>query len=113
MSLKLHTITKERNFKEIAKKGRAVRNGEITLKILKNENEYNSFGIVISTKVSKLATKRNQLKRRIKEIIRDDLKNQKIGYKVMILISPKVLEKEYSEIKESILGLFNKAGLYD
>ncbi|MBT3690143.1 ribonuclease P protein component [bacterium] len=112
MLFKLKSITKEKDFKEIARKGRIASSQEITLKVLKSDIEDNRFGIVISKKVSKKAIERNKLKRQIKEIIKLELKSLKNGHSILILVSPRMIGKEYNEIKEILLKLFKKANLY-
>lgn len=56
------------------------------------------FGVVISTKLSKKATKRNRLRRLYIECIRKNLKEIKPGFWVVIHPNIKSFDKSYEEI---------------
>lgn len=68
------------------------------------------LAIVVGTKVSKSAVKRNGLKRKMREIIRLLIKDNKllVGYYIMLLAKPIALEKNYTEISQEIKLLFKK-----
>lgn len=109
MLLKANRLTKETDFKLLARKGRPFYSSLFTIKILKVEAVDSRFGVVISTKVSKKAVIRNKIKRRITEIIRLNIAKIKLGVDVMILVKPIVVDKSYQEIKDEIEKLFIKA----
>jgi ribonuclease P protein component len=73
------------------------------------------IGFVVSTKISKLAVKRNRVKRQMREVIRLLLKDEKIkrGYMVAFLAKASVLEKEYKEIETEIVVLLKRAEIFD
>jgi len=68
------------------------------------------LAIVVSTKVSKSAVKRNRLKRQMREVVRPLIKqgSLKHGYYIMILAKSIALEKSYADISQEIKLLFKK-----
>ena len=70
------------------------------------------FGFVISNKISKLATRRNALKRQLRAIIEQEMPNVKAGYDVVIMVK---LDFKYpykqDEIREQVREGFGKAGI--
>lgn len=70
------------------------------------------FGFVISNKISKLATRRNVLKRQLRAIIEQELPNIKAGYDAVIMVK---LDFKYpykqDEIREQVTDGIRKAGL--
>ncbi len=111
MLSKANRLTKEADFKLLAKKGRPFYSSLFTIKLLKSKDTDSRFGVVISSKVSKKAVVRNKIKRRITEVIRLSMPKIKSGFDVMILVKSIVAEKSYQEIKEDIEKLFKKAQL--
>ena len=109
---KANRLTKETDFKLLAKKGRLFYSSLFTIKLNKKKNFASRFGVVISAKVSKKAVVRNKVKRRITEIIRLALPKIKSEFDVMILVKPVVAEKNYKEIKEDLEKLFKKARIF-
>ncbi len=71
------------------------------------------FGFVISNKISKLATKRNALKRQLRAIIEQEMPNVKAGYDVVIMVK---LDFKYpckqDEIREQVKVGLKKMDLY-
>lgn len=100
-------------FKRIAHESRPFHSFYFTLKKLANKDSRlpSQFGLIVSAKVSKKSTVRNQLKRRMREIIRLNLKNLKSGFKIMLLAKNQVVGKAYWEIKEDLENLLKKARL--
>jgi len=84
------------------------------LKTLPNRLEKSRYCFVISTKISKKATKRNLLKRRLREITRLSLLRLVGGYDVVVLTKPNsgILEKTYSELETELSGLLKKGRLF-
>src|SRR3989338_575122 len=102
-------LSKTSDFKELALKGRPFYSSFLTLKILKESGLTSRFGVVVSARVSKKATVRNKIKRRITEIVRLNLNNLSAGFKIMIFLKPAAASKNYREIKEEIGKLLKQA----
>ena len=100
-------IQKEKDFEVVFKKGKTVKGTGILLKYVATPGAQSRFGVVVSAKVSPLATRRNTLKRRISEIIRH--LTIKPGYDCVVLMTQSTLSKE--ELKKEIQGALSRADL--
>ena len=82
-------------------------------KIKTDENCPTRVGFVVSKKVHKRATKRNRIKRLIRENIRLMLKNNELAqlnnYQSLIFMAKEdILDKNFEEIRNTILILMDK-----
>lgn len=68
---------------------------------------------MVSAKISKKATQRNLLKRRLREIFRLMLKKEELkgGYDLVVLTRVGVIEIKYSELKEEVRVLLSRLKL--
>ncbi|MEA2113061.1 MAG: ribonuclease P protein component [Patescibacteria group bacterium] len=109
---KEYKLKRENDFKAVFNKGRYYQVGFIKLKIFKNNFKKNRFGCSIGLKVSKKATQRNKIKRRIEEVIRLNTDRLTQGFDIVIMVDSQITEKNYGQIKEELVNLFKKAGLF-
>jgi len=77
---------------------------------LKQDTELKGLVIVVSKKVAKLATERNKLRRRIKEIIRLELKTNKETTRQDLVVGTLytrkgITELDFSELKKEVVSL--------
>ena len=98
----------------VYKNGQAVRTHVITIKYTKNpRRKVSRFAVVISKKVHKSAVGRNRMRRRIYEIIRQELPNITIPHDVAVMVfSSEVIAMPHEELQVIIRQLFAQAGLY-
>jgi len=82
-------ITKNKDFKEVHKKGDFFSFGMIFLKIKKNKLGYTRFGISIGLKFSKKATERNKIKRKLRLILAKEFPKMKKGFDIVVGIKKK------------------------
>ncbi|MBI4653062.1 ribonuclease P protein component [Candidatus Kuenenbacteria bacterium] len=99
---KQYRLNKDKDFKSIFQKGRNFFIKEFGIKVLRNNLEVSRFGFIVSNKVAKKANKRNLIKRRMREIIRKNLPNMKIGADVIIMARPEIKNLKFSVLKEKI-----------
>lgn len=104
-------LKKEQDFNLVWRKGRSYFSRYLLLKMLKKKIKYTRFGIIVSNKVSKKATQRNRLKRRIREILRLKLDKITPGHDCVIVVKAGILERTYQEIDREIKNILLKAGL--
>ena len=71
------------------------------------------IGFVVGLKVSKKAVDRNLLKRRMREVVRLLLADNKIrvGFMVALIAKPNMLGLDYKEIEASVLSVLKKGCL--
>ncbi len=106
-------LTKKKEFDYAFKKGRSVYSPFLLLKYVANNQPFSRFGIIVSNKVSKKATQRNLIKRRLREIIRSVQPEIKNGFDFVLIVSPKIINEKgkvltYQSISESFLPLLKK-----
>src|SRR5688500_4337336 len=98
----------------VYKNGQAIRSHLITVKYTKNAHRKNSrFSVVVSKKVHKGAVGRNRIRRRLYEIIRQELPRIESPHDVVVLVfSSEVLSMPHAELETLVRQLFDTAGLY-
>lgn len=69
--------------------------------------------VVVGKKVAKSAVKRNKLKRQFREVLRLEIKQNKLktGYFILIMVKPEAFDSKFDDIKSSVEASFRKAGL--
>lgn len=108
MFQKNYRIKKKKDFEIIFKKGKSFKNNLFILKFINNDLGYNRFGFVVSQKVSKKATVRNKVRRRLVEVVKKEekkinlLEREITGRDLVVVALPSIDNKEFSEIKESL-----------
>ncbi len=100
---KKHCLSRNKDFRKIWKSGRSFYTELFGFKLLKNNLDVSRFGVIVGTKVSKKSTLRNQIKRRVNEILRLNLHKIVPGYDLIILALPAAAEKKYQDLKNDIL----------
>lgn len=111
MLKKKYRLRKTKDFERVYKKGKGAKVGFLAIKFTENNLENSRFGIIVSRKVANKATRRNKIKRRIREAIRKHLEEIKPGYDIIIFAQPSIIEKNFWEIQECLLKNLKKAKL--
>jgi ribonuclease P protein component len=89
---------KGNEFIEVLKKGKSFRvNGLIAKIMFKNSEK--KFGFLISKKILKKAVKRNKLKRRLREMLREKVEIIKEGVRIVFIPLKGIEEKNFRELK--------------
>lgn len=108
---KENRLKKTRDFDAIFKKGQFFGTKFINFKYINNNLPHTRVGFVVGTKVSKLATRRNTLKRRMREVVRLNMDKIKAGFDISIIAKPGATDLGYEEIERNILFALRKMGL--
>jgi len=111
MILSKHRFRGRRDPRIVLKHGKTMRDGYFQLKYLhKNDQDTWRSAVIVSTKVTKSAPKRNRIRRRIYEILRKQ--DIKPGTDFIVLVyDDKAASADAGQLKNSLLGLLNKANL--
>ena len=105
---KTHRLTARGDFKEVFQGTARTRSGPFQLVCRKNNLQNNRFGFVVGLIVSKKATQRNKLRRRLHGIVQKVFPSLKTGYDCVIRVYPGAADLSFSEIQEHTEALFSK-----
>lgn len=112
MLSKINRLRKKKDFESLWKLGRVMNSQTLSIRYRLNNLDTTRIGIVIGTKVNKLATLRNKSRRRISEAIRQEfLSNIKKGLDIAIIGRSGIIKKNYQEIIQELDFLFRKTGI--
>ena len=105
MKIKILSIARDEDFKRILK-GRKITNNYVTIFFKKITNEYKTIlkiSFIVKKKLGNSVI-RNKIKRRLRNIIRDSLKNlnYNLEYSYLFIAKKNVFDDEYELIKKNI-----------
>ena len=105
-------IKKNYEFRKMFSNGKFFYGEYVHFYIVKNNLNYNKFGIAVSKKQGK-AVCRNHIKRLIRENYKNIEDSLLIGYSFLIIINKKknIKEISYKNIKEDFENILKKAGI--
>jgi ribonuclease P protein component len=108
LSLK-NRLKKKKEFERVFKRGKGLKEDFLVLKLVKNNLPQSRFGFIVGTKVSKRATLRNKLKRRLRELIRMKMEEIKTGYDIILIAQPGLEDRDFWELEEITNKIFSRA----
>jgi len=110
---KENRLLKERDFDQVHKEGKFIPGKHLVIKIIPNKFSVSRFGIIVSNKVSKKPTIRNKIKRRLREIIREGNKSEKIkkGFDIIVITKSSIVDEEFESIKRNFFDVLKRAEL--
>ena len=112
MLLKNNRLRKKKDIEQVFKRGRALKEDFLVLKTLQNNLDKARFGFIVSLKVSKKATLRNKIRRKLSELVRLDMERIKPGSDNLLIAIPGLAAKDFWEMKEGLDKLFSRAKLF-
>ncbi len=110
MKNQISSLKKQEDFKSIIK-GKKINNKYLTIffrKLSDKNNKNLNISFVVQKKISKNAVKRNRVKRQMRAIMNDAIKNININlnYSYLLISKSPLLEIEYKKIKETVFKEF-------
>lgn len=105
---KLYRLKRKKDFEKILKEGKRTKFSFLVLIKHKNKLNYSRFGFVVPNKVSKKATVRNQIKRRLRSLVWQNFERIQKGIDVILLALPGLENKTYQELEKILGKLFQK-----
>lgn len=108
MFSKKHQL-KAKDFRQVLKEGKSFREDVLLLKIKKNNLRKNRIGFLISKRISKKAVLRNKIKRRLKTVVEQRIKNFLKGLDLVFIGFPGIEKKKIAEIEKLVEKIFIKA----
>lgn len=109
---KINRLKKKKDFERVFKEGKGFKEDFIFLKLRPNNLKVSRFSFVVSQKVSKKATLRNKIKRRLKAGVQARLAQIKKGWDGILIANPGIDRKDPQEIRQTIGKLFHEANLF-
>jgi len=105
-------LAKRSDIEAVHKRGRSFFVGNLGVRLAKNNLKVSRFTIITSLKISKRSTKRNKLKRRLREIIRREIMPKIThGFDGIILTRKPLLEMAFGDLRALTVSLFKKTRL--
>lgn len=106
-----YRLRRDQDFDAVFEKGRSVFDAACGVKFGETGRSHSRFAVVVGTKVSKSAVKRNRVRRQYREIIQKHLAEVKTGFDVILLTSAKSLPLTFQEKEAGLLRVLAKARL--
>ncbi len=106
-------LKNKKEFEKVFKNGKFFGGQYCTIRMLENKFSVSRFGFVTGKKLIKSIVRRNKVKRRMREIVRLFLKENKIkpGFDVIIIAKEKALDTNYQKLKDDLEGIFKRVKL--
>lgn len=104
---KKNVLRKKLDFDKVFKEGRAVKGSFLLIRYIKRDSAFSRFGVVVSTKVSKKAVRRNRLRRIIMEELRLKFPSM-VVVDAVIMVSPRAEKITPNELREDLSLAVNK-----
>lgn len=110
---KINRLKKRKDFEKVLRKGKGFKEDFLVLKMLKNNLSQTHFGFIVGNKISKKATLRNKIKRRLRELVRTKITKIKKGFNVVLIAKAGLENKDFWEIEEILNKLLNRAKIIE
>ena len=108
MFSKNNRLKKKKEFERVFKKGQSIKKDLLLFKYIENGLESPRIGIVISKKTCARASERNLVKRRIREIIKQQINNIKNLDIVIVVLSGINKDTEFARLENTINSILEK-----
>lgn len=105
--MKEHWMKKSWEFQNVYRKGIKKAGKRLILYVWKHEGDKERFGITVTKKVGQ-AVIRNKIKRKLREIIRNNREIWYGGRSVVVVAKKEVVQSSFHEIETEFLKIFRK-----
>lgn len=102
----------DNDIKRLVRGGKTFFLPQLTIKYQANSEQKLRVGFVVSTKVDKRAVIRNKVKRRMREVLRAELKNLKPGMDLLFIAKKSCIDLSLLELKKQIQFALKTTRLY-
>jgi len=109
MLKKKNRLQKKKEIDEVFRKGETRKSGFYVIKIKNNDLKDWCFGFIISQKVSKKASVRNRIKRRLRGLAAGMLGKSttaKTGKDILVIVKPGAEKDDFQETGEALSAIF-------
>lgn len=109
MLAKLNRLKKKKDFENVLRKGRGFKEDFLVLKVVKNNLFQTRMGLIVGLKVSKKATLRNKIKRRLRALMMPKMSKIEKGIDIVLIARSGLEHKNFWEIAEILNTLLKRA----
>lgn len=115
MLAKMYRLTDEKDFKKVFKSSKPFYVGNLNLRCVPNKKAVSRIGFIISNKIDKRATKRNELKRKMRAVVFPLISQINPRHDIVLIVLKNFsYPYSYLDIENQIKEIFKKAKLlYD
>ncbi|SRR5258708_39359577 len=114
MLSRLHRFHGHTSLSYVYRQGSTVRGPHLALRYIRNSrSQMFRVAVIVSRKIHKSAVKRNQVRRRIYEVVRTGSAITEPFDLVFTVYSEEVLAMEPAELTSQVISLLHKAKVYD
>jgi ribonuclease P protein component len=106
-----HRLRHEKDIKALFAKSKSVFGLYVGMRFRKNKQENTRIAVVCGTKVHKSAVVRNKLKRQVRAIVHEHLKEIAPGHDILFFLRKEALDADFKQLKEQIETSLKKAKL--
>lgn len=112
MALPKKNRLKEKNdFREVFRRGKTVNDSFMLFKFVPNQLQESRFAFIVSRKVSKKAVIRNQLKRRLSELVGAEIPRLKRPVDGIFIVRAQATKESFEKLKDGVIRIFGEAKL--
>ncbi len=108
MLAKIYRLSTQKDFKMVFSQGKKAYSKSFILRFLPNLEKNSRYAVIVSNKISKKATERNIIKRRVREIIRKYNPETKGKFDIILTILPNAAVLSYSDLEMEMKSFFQK-----
>jgi ribonuclease P protein component len=101
-------LKKKKDIERVFKKGKTFKDDFFVLRTVENNSNNCRFAFIVPKKVSNKASDRNKIKRRAREIIKNEIKKKSSLTDNVIIALPRINKENFESIKKSLEKLFKK-----
>lgn len=98
------------DFKKVYRKGKNYWNRNLVMYVMKNKLNRSRVGFTVTKKIGNSVV-RNRVKRRMKEIFRENVSNIKEEYDIIIIPKRNVVDIDYDQLKSAMIHIFKLANI--
>ncbi|MBT3412618.1 MAG: ribonuclease P protein component [Candidatus Jacksonbacteria bacterium] len=110
MLKKQHRLHKEEDIKRVLRKGRSFKTPLFVVYSALNTEAESRATVIVSNKISKKAVVRNKIKRRLRDVLKENKSQFKKNIDVVVVAKNTVVEAEYKDIKQTLSFALKKLG---
>ena len=102
------------SLKFLYQRGSTYRSKSLSLRVAANSRRTDSrCAVVVTKKVQKAAPKRNRIRRRVYEIVRENWSSIKPAHDMLISVyDPQVTNMPHRQLEATVVGLLKQAGVW-